>query len=178
MNEGCCIWLTGLSGAGKTTVGMRLSELLEDIEVPVTLLDGDEIRTNLSKGLGFSKEDRDTHVKRVGYVASLILKHGGIVICALISPYRNTRMEVRELIGDHFVEVFTDASQKICEQRDVKGLYAKARKGEIKNFTGVSDPYEPPDGPDIILDTVNKTSFQCATEVYDYLIKKGYIYDE
>ncbi len=177
MDQGCCIWLTGLSGAGKTTVGMRLSELLEDMQVIVTLLDGDEVRTNLSKGLGFSKEDRDTHVKRVGYVASLIVKHGGIVICTLISPYKDTRAKVRELIGGHFVEVFTNAPQQICEQRDVKGLYAKARKGEVKNFTGVSDPYEVPGHPEIILDTVNKTSHQCAEDILQYLFLKGYIYE-
>lgn len=177
MDQGCCIWLTGLSGAGKTTVGMRLSEVLEDSQIFVTLLDGDEVRTNLSKGLGFSKEDRDTHVKRVGYVASLIVNHGGIVICTLISPYKDTRAEVRELIGDHFVEVYTNASQQICEQRDVKGLYAKARKGEIKNFTGVSDPYEVPEHPEITLDTVNMTSSQCATEIYYHLVKEGYVYE-
>jgi len=177
MNEGCCVWLTGLSGAGKTTVGMRLYDCIEDIQIPVTLLDGDEVRTNLSKGLGFSKEDRDTHVRRVGYVASLVVKHGGIVICTLISPYTKTRAEVRELIGGHFVEVYANAPQVICEQRDVKGLYAKARKGEISNFTGVSDPYEPPEHPEIVLDTVTTTSQQCAEEIYDYLIKEGYIYE-
>lgn len=175
MSDGCCVWLTGLSGAGKTTIANQLVGALEDLETPVTLLDGDEVRTNLSKGLGFSKEDRDTHVKRVGYVASLIVKHQGVVICALISPYGDTRREIRELVGDHFVEVYVNASAKECEYRDVKGLYAKARKGEIPNFTGISDPYEPPERPELVLDTVGKTSYQCADEVIDYLLHKEYI---
>ena len=115
-------------------------------------MDGDIVRTHLSKGLGFSAEDRDTNIRRIGYVASEIVRHGGVAVCAAVSPYRATRDDVRNMVGvDHFIEVFVDTPLSVCEDRDVKGMYAKARRGEIKNFTGIDDPYEPPENPEIIL---------------------------
>ena len=124
----------------------------------VTLLDGDVVRTHLSKGLGFSKEDRDTNIRRIGFVASEIARHGGVAICAAVSPYRATRNEVRNMAGEErFIEIFVDTPLEICEQRDIKGMYAKARKGDIKNFTGIDDPYEPPLQPELVLQTTGQT---------------------
>ena len=124
----------------------------------MTLLDGDVVRTHLSKGLGFSAEDRDTNIRRIGFVASEIVRHGGCAICAAISPYRATRDEVRAMVGEeNFVEVFVDTPIEVCEERDTKGMYAKARRGEIKGFTGIDDPYEPPASPEIVLKTVGVT---------------------
>ena len=135
------MWFTGLSCAGKSTIAEILTELLLERGRRVTLLDGDVVRTNLSKGLGFTKEDRDINVRRIGFVASEIVSHNGIAVCAAISPYHNTRNEVRTMIGgDRFVEIFVDAPLAVCEQRDTKGMYAKARRGKLKNFTGVDDP--------------------------------------
>jgi len=134
------------------------------------------VRTHLSKGPGFSKEDRDLNIRRIGFVASEIVRHGGVVICAAVSPYRATREEVRNMIGsDHFIEVFVDTPLEICEQRDAKGLYAKARRGEIKGFTGIDDPYEPPENPEIRLDTVNHTPEENARIILEYLIRRGFV---
>ena len=134
------------------------------------------MRTHLSKGPGFSKEDRDLNIRRIGFVASEIVRHGGVVICAAVSPYRATREEVRNMIGsDHFIEVFVDTPLEICEQRDAKGLYAKARRGEIKGFTGIDDPYEPPENPEIRLDTVNHTPEENARIILEYLIRRGFV---
>ena len=141
MNKGATIWFTGLSGAGKSTIAQRLAEILAEQGYNVEVLDGDVIRTNLSKGLGFSKEDRDANIRRIGFVSKLLTRNGVISIVAAISPYRDVRDEVREDIGD-FVEVFVHCSMEELIKRDVKGLYAKAIRGEIPNFTGVSDPYE------------------------------------
>ena len=142
----------------------------------VTILDGDVVRTHLSKGLGFSKEDRDTNIRRIGFVASEIVRHGGMVICAAVSPYRATRNEVRNLVGhDHFIEIFVDTSIEVCEQRDVKGMYAKARRGEVTGFTGVDDPYEAPLQAEITLDTVNHTAEQNARSILNYLLGKGFV---
>jgi sulfate adenylyltransferase len=139
-------------------------------------LDGDIVRTHLSKGLGFSKEDRDANILRIAFVASEIVRHAGIVICAAVSPYRDTRREARKLVGNnHYVEVFVDTPIDVCEQRDVKGLYAKARRGEIKHFTGIDDPYEKPERPEIRLDTVNHTAEQNATLIVQYLIKRQFL---
>jgi sulfate adenylyltransferase len=174
--RGFCLWFTGLSGAGKSTIAQATIPMLLEHGRQLTILDGDVVRTHLSKGLGFSKEDRDTNILRIGFVASEIARHNGTVICAAISPYAQTRNEVKKMIGhDRFIEVFVDTPLEVCEQRDVKGLYAKARAGEIKGFTGIDDPYEAPRDPEIRLDTVNKTPEQNAREIVGYLRKQGFI---
>lgn len=174
--QGVCIWFTGLSGSGKSTTAEVLTQLLLEHGRQVTLLDGDVVRTHLSKGLGFSKEDRDVNIRRIGYVASELVRHGGTVVCAAVSPYRATRNDVRALVGsDHFVEVFVDTPIEVCEQRDVKGMYAKARRGEIKDFTGIDDPYEAPDHAELTLDTVANTPEQNAHVIVNYLIDRGLI---
>ncbi len=174
--QGVCIWFTGLSGAGKSTTSEVLTELLLEHGRQVTVLDGDVVRTHLSKGLGFSKEDRDTNIRRIGFVAAEIVRHGGTVICAAVSPYRATRNDVRNMVGkDHFFEVFVDTPLEVCEQRDVKGMYAKARRGEIKGFTGIDDPYEPPEHPEITLDTVHHTPEENARLILEWLIQQGFV---
>jgi sulfate adenylyltransferase len=168
--QGACIWFTGLSGAGKSTTAEVLTVLLLERGRQVTVLDGDVVRTHLSKGLGFSKEDRDINIRRIGYVAAEIVRHGGIVICAAVSPYRATRNECRSMVdAGHFVEVFVDTPIEVCEERDVKGMYAKARRGEIKGFTGIDDPYEAPVDPELALDTVQYTPEQNARRVIAFL---------
>jgi adenylyl-sulfate kinase len=155
-NKGFTLWLTGLSGAGKTTLAERLVPELRARGTRVEVLDGDEVRTNLSKGLGFSKEDRDTNIRRIGYVSRLLARNGVGVVTAAISPYRAVREEVRrsiELDGAEFIEVFVKCPIEVLAQRDVKGLYKKALSGEIKEFTGVSDPYEEPLAPEIVIET-------------------------
>jgi len=137
------------------------------------MLDGDVVRTHLSKGLGFSREDRDENVRRVGFVAAEIVRHGGAVVCALVSPYRATRAEVRRLIGAGFVEVFVDTPLEVVQARDVKGLYAGAQRGEVTAMTGVSDPYEPPVEPELRLETVGRTAAENAASVIDYLERRG-----
>jgi sulfate adenylyltransferase len=174
--QGVCVWFTGLSGAGKSTTAEVLTGLLLQYGRQVTVLDGDVVRTNLSKGLGFSKEDRDINIRRIGFVASEIIRHGGTVVCAAISPYRATRNDVRNMMGgNHFVEVFVDTPIDVCESRDFKGLYAKARRGEITGFTGIDDPYEPPISPEIQLDTVTHTPEQNAQIIIDYLLQQKLI---
>ena len=174
--QGVCIWFTGLSGAGKSTTAEVLTVLLEQHGRQVTVLDGDVVRTNLSKGLGFSKEDRDTNVRRIGYVAAEIVRHGGVVIAAAVSPYRVTRNEVRNMIGeDRFIQVFVDTPLDVCEQRDVKGMYARARRGEITGFTGIDDPYEPPVSPEITLDTLKLTPEENARLILRYVQEGGFV---
>ncbi|HET9120662.1 MAG TPA: adenylyl-sulfate kinase [Solirubrobacterales bacterium] len=151
--KGFTLWFTGLSGSGKTTISKIVEEQLRDRGSRIEILDGDVVRENLSKGLGFSKEDRDTNIRRIAFVADLLSRNGVPVITAAISPYRELRDEARELMGDRFIEVYVKASVEVCAERDVKGLYEKAFKGEIKEFTGVSDPYEPPLNPELTLDT-------------------------
>ncbi len=164
--QGLTIWFTGLSGSGKSTVAHALVERLAEFGRNVSTLDGDEIRTHLSKGLGFSKEDRDTNIRRVGYVAGLVNQHGGTMLCSVISPYRQTRDEARKLSKGNFVEVYCDTPLEVCEQRDVKGLYAKARnavaEGKPMGFTGVDDPYEPPLNPEVTLDTSKQSASRSA----------------
>src|ERR671931_1876952 len=151
--KGFCLWFTGLSGSGKTTITNLLVKELRARGSKLEVLDGDIVRENLSKGLGFSKEDRDTNIRRITFVADLLSRNGVPVITAAISPYREIRNEARQKMGARFIEVYAKAPLEVCEQRDVKGLYAKARAGEIKEFTGVSDPYEPPESPELTLDT-------------------------
>jgi sulfate adenylyltransferase len=174
--RGFCIWFTGLSGAGKSTVAEILTSLLLEHGRQVTVLDGDVVRTHLSRGLGFSREDRDTNILRIGFVASEVVRHHGTVICAAISPYRATRNENRALIGDeHFIEVFVDTPLDVCEDRDTKGMYAKARRGEIKGFTGIDDPYEAPVDPEIVLQTVDTTPEENARRIIGYLEGRGFL---
>jgi len=172
--RGCTIWFTGLSGAGKSTITEQLVPLLQGRGRKVEVLDGDVVRTNLSKGLGFSKEDRDTNIRRIGFVCNLLSRNGVIAIAAAISPYKNLRDENRALIKD-FVEVYVKVSLETCIQRDVKGLYKKALAGEIKEFTGVSDPYEPPDNPEVICETEKETPIESAQKIVRKLEALGYL---
>jgi len=165
MSEGMTLWFTGLSGAGKSTVAQLVEEELRERAHQVEVLDGDVVRQNLSKGLGFSKEDRDTNIRRIAFVADLLSRNGVIAITAAISPYREIRDEARELMGDRFVEIHVKASVTECARRDVKGLYEKAFAGEIKEFTGVSDPYEEPLDPELVLDTEMETPAESAARV-------------
>jgi len=173
--QGLTIWFTGLSGSGKSTVAHALIERLAEFGRNVSRLDGDEIRTHLSKGLGFSKEDRDANINRVGYVAGLVAAHGGTTLCSVISPYRETRANARKSSNGNFVEVYCNTSIEVCEQRDVKGLYAKARAGEIKGFTGVDDPYEEPLNPEVTIDTSKLSVQACADLIINKLVELGYI---
>jgi adenylylsulfate kinase len=172
--RGAVIWFTGLSGSGKSTIAQVVEDRLVDAGVPVEMLDGDVVRENLSKGLGFSKEDRDINIRRIAFVAHLLQRNGVFVITAAISPYRAIREEARAMIKD-FVEVFADAPLDVCEQRDVKGLYAKARAGEIKGFTGVDDPYEPPENPEVVCRTDRESVEESAQKVIDKLVEMKFI---
>ncbi|HTQ57218.1 MAG TPA: bifunctional sulfate adenylyltransferase/adenylylsulfate kinase [Bryobacteraceae bacterium] len=174
--QGFCIWFTGLPSAGKSTIADILTVLLMEHGRQVTILDGDVVRTHLSKGLGFSREDRDINILRIGYVASEIVRHHGAVICAAVSPYRETRNRVRAMMRkDAFIETFVDTPVDVCEQRDVKGFYGKARAGVIKGFTGVDDPYEPPVNPEIHLYTGKETPHYNAERIMEYLIEQGFL---
>ena len=172
--KGFTIWFTGLSGAGKSTLAEALFHELRRRDMRVELLDGDVVRTNLSKGLGFSKEDRDTNILRIGFVANLLTRNGVATIVSAISPYRDARNQCRAQIRD-FVEVFVHATVEECAKRDVKGLYAKALAGEITGFTGVSDPYEPPQSPEIYVDTMSQNPDQSIQLILDELVDMGYI---
>ena len=174
--KGVCIWFTGLSGSGKSTTAEILSWLILDLGRKVTVLDGDVVRTHLSKGLGFSKADRDTNVQRIGFVASELVRLGGVVICSVVSPFQAARNAARNMVGkNQFIEVYVNTPLDICEQRDVKGFYAKARRNEIKGFTGIDDPYEPPEHPEIILETVDNTPEENAKFIIDRLIELGFL---
>ena len=168
MSMGFCLWFTGYSGAGKSTIADIVVAELAARGLPVELLDGDEVRENLSKGLTFSREDRDINIRRIGFVAKLLARNGAIAVTAAISPYRAVRDEVRDSI-EHFVEVFVDTPLEVCEERDVKGLYQKARAGVIPQFTGIDDPYEPPLSPEVHLATPGRTPTESAAEVIAYL---------
>jgi adenylylsulfate kinase len=172
--RGAVIWFTGLSGSGKSTIAQVVEDQLVEAGVPVEMLDGDIVRENLSKGLGFSKEDRDINIRRIAFIAHLLQRNGVFVITAAISPYRAVRNEARAMIKD-FVEVFADAPLDVCEERDVKGLYAKARAGEIKEFTGVSDPYEPPESPEVVCRTDRESVEESAQKVLDKLVELKYL---
>jgi adenylylsulfate kinase len=175
-NRGFTIWLTGLSGSGKTTLAQSLINKLKASDVKVELLDGDEVRTNLSKGLGFSKEDRDTNIRRIGYVSRLLSRNGIGVISAAISPYREIRDEVRNLItrdGGEFIEVYVQCPIEVLVERDVKGLYKRALAGEIKEFTGVSDPYEEPLNPEVTVNTDCESIEESASKIIAALQTRG-----
>ncbi len=174
--QGFCVWFTGLSASGKSTTAQLLTTMLLEHGREVTLLDGDDVRTHLSKGLGFSREDRDANVLRIGFVASEIVRHHGATICAAVSPYRTTRNQVREMVGaDRFIEVFVDTPIEVCEQRDRKGMYARARQGKITGFTGVDDPYEAPSNPEITLNTVDVTAEENARRIISFLEERGFL---
>jgi adenylylsulfate kinase len=166
--SGFCLWFTGLSGAGKSTVANLVVAELIARGHRVELLDGDEVREQLSKGLGFSKEDRDTNIRRIGWVAKVLARNGVVAVTAAISPYRELRDEMRSRI-DNFIEIYIATPFEVCEDRDVKGLYAKARAGDIPQFTGLDDPYEPPLAPEIRVDTEGHTPQESAATVVDWL---------
>ena len=173
--KGFTLWFTGLSGAGKTTISGLLETQLRERGCKLEILDGDIVRENLSKGLGFSKEDRDINIRRIAFVADLLSRNGVPVITAAISPYAEIRDEAHALMGDRFIEVYVKASVDTCAERDVKGLYAKAFSGEIKEFTGVSDPYEIPENPDWVCDTENETPEESAEKLLAYLESRDLI---
>jgi adenylylsulfate kinase len=174
--RGFTLWFTGLSGAGKTTISEIVERELRERFGRVEVLDGDIVRTNLSKGLGFSKEDRDINILRIGFVADLLTRNGVGVIVSAISPFKEARDQVRRTIGDDFIEVYVDAPLEVCAERDVKGLYKKAFAGEIEQFTGVSDPYEPPVAPDLVLKTDEETPEESARKVIEKLEFFGYLW--
>jgi adenylylsulfate kinase len=174
---GFTLWFTGLSGSGKSTIAHLVGPELEERGALVEYLDGDTVRTHLSKGLGFSKEDRDTNIERIGWVASRLTRHGAAVICAAISPYEETRAKARALVEPYgpFVEVYVKASVDECARRDVNGLYAKAFAGEIKGFTGVDDPYEEPRRPEVLVDTESQSPEESARVVVERLEELGLV---
>jgi adenylylsulfate kinase len=174
MEKGFILWFTGLSGSGKTTLTKALEPELKARGCKVEILDGDVVRTNLSKGLGFSQEDRDTNIRRIGFVAHLLSRNGVVAMTAAISPYRAIRDEIRAM-EPNFVEVYVTAPLEVCESRDVKGLYAKARAGEIKGFTGIDDPYEEPINPEIICYTERESVEESVKKVLTKLEQLGYI---
>jgi len=174
--QGLCLWFTGLSGCGKSTIASALIPMLMEHGRQASVLDGDVVRTHLSKGLGFSKEDRDTNILRIGFVAGEIARHNGTVVCAAISPYRSTRNEARKMSGaDRFVEIWVNTPLEVCEERDIKGLYAKARRGEIKGFTGIDDPYEEPLNAEVVLNTVDKSPEEMPGQSLNSLEERGLI---
>ncbi len=173
-HKGFVLWFTGLSGSGKSTLSRMIEGELRKRGCKVEVLDGDEVRENLSKGLGFSKEDRDTNIRRIGYVAKLLARNGAIAITAAISPYKEVRDQVRAM-NRNFVEVYADCSIEELTRRDVKGLYAKALSGEIKNFTGISDPYEAPENPEITINSETQTPEESLEVIMSYLEGQGYI---
>lgn len=172
--RGVTVWFTGLSGAGKTTISKAVAKVLQSQQYKLEILDGDVVRQSLTKGLGFSKEDRDANIRRIGFVAHLLTRNGVIVLVSAISPYRRLREEVRQRIGN-FVEVYVNTPLEVCEQRDTKGLYEKARAGEIKNFTGIDDPYEPPLNPEVECRTDLETLEESIAKVLAGLENLGYL---
>src|SRR5215471_14158410 len=177
MTKGCTIWLTGLSGSGKSTIAHLLEQHLKERGVKVEILDGDVVRTHLSKGLGFSREDRDTNIKRIGFVCGLLTRNGVICISAAIAPYREAREWARHEIK-HFVEVYVKCPIEVCRQRDVKGLYKLVDEGKIKNFTGVDDPYEEPEHPELIVETDKETVEESIERIFARLEDLGYLEPE
>lgn len=175
LNKGFTVWFTGLSGAGKSTLADLLGPVLRGRGHKVELLDGDVVRTNLSKGLGFSKEDRDTNIRRIGFVCDLLSRNGVVSIAAAISPYREVRDEIRTMVGpDKFIEIYVKCPIAVLADRDVKGLYKKALAGEIENFTGVSDPYEEPINPDVEVDSSTETIEESLQKILAQLEARGF----
>jgi adenylylsulfate kinase len=174
-NNGFILWFTGLSGAGKSTLAESLTPILRERGTKIEVLDGDVVRTNLSKGLGFSKEDRDTNITRIGFVANLLARNGCGAMTAAISPYAAVRDECRQMCEATFVEVYVEAPLEVVEERDTKGLYKKARSGEIKNFTGVSDPYEAPTNAEIEVHTGTESIEESTSKILAYLEEKGLV---
>jgi adenylyl-sulfate kinase len=172
-DKGLTLWFTGLSGSGKSTLATYLMPKLKELGKKVEILDGDEVRENLSKGLGFSKEDRDTNIRRIGFVANLLARNGVVAITAAISPYKDIRNEVRTKAQAAFVEVYVHCPIDVLEDRDTKGLYKKAKAGIIKNFTGISDPYEAPENAEVTVDTSKETIEESAAKILAYLKKRG-----
>lgn len=174
--QGFCLWFTGLPSAGKSTIAEILSVKLYEAGRKLTVLDGDVVRTHLSKGLGFNREDRDINILRIGFVASEIVRHNGVVLCAAVSPYRSTRDQVRSMFPQgNFIEVYVNTPVEVCARRDVKGMYAKASRGEIKGFTGIDDPYEPPVNPEVSVDTVQLSADQSANTIFNILSEHAFI---
>ena len=173
-HKGFTLWLTGMSGAGKSTISEKLIARLREANAKVELLDGDVVRTNLSQGLGFSREDRDTNIRRIGFVSELLSRHGVIVLVAAISPYRDTREEVKGRI-ENFVEVHVDCPIEVLAERDVKGLYKEALAGKRQNFTGISDPYESPLNPDVVVRSDRETVDESVDKIWSKLVERGLI---
>ena len=173
-DKGFILWFTGLSGSGKSTLAQYLTPILKERGVKVEVLDGDVVRTNLSKGLGFSKEDRDTNILRIGFVANLLARNGVCAITAAISPYADIRNKIRADC-QNFVEIYVEAPLDVLEDRDTKGLYKKARLGEIKNFTGISDPSEAPESPEVTVHTANEAIEDSAARILEYLVRRGLV---
>ncbi len=175
VSKGGVVWFTGLSGAGKTTLAESVRHELLERGIPVELLDGDIVRTHLSKGLGFSKEDRDTNIRRIGFVCQLLSRNGVLALASAISPYRSVRDEVREMVGENFIEVYVDCPLEECIRRDVKGLYQKAINGQIPYFTGISDPYEQPLNPELRVRSNLEDLSLSTLRVLAYLERRGFI---
>ncbi|GER83065.1 MAG: adenylyl-sulfate kinase [Thermogemmatispora sp.] len=176
-NSGFTLWFTGLSGAGKSTLARAVEQRLRARGRNVEVLDGDEVRTHLSKGLGFSREDRDTNIKRIAFVCKLLTRNGVICISAAISPYREAREWARREIG-RFVEIYVKCPLEVCRARDVKGLYRLVDEGKIKNFTGVDDPYEEPEQPELVIETDRETLEESVARIFARLVELGYLESE
>ncbi len=174
-DKGFTLWFTGLSGSGKSTISHLLIAELRRRGSKIEVLDGDIVRENLSKGLGFSKEDRDTNIRRIAFVADLLSRNGVPVITAAISPYKAIRDEAREMMAGRMIEIYCDAPLEVCEERDPKGLYKKARAGELKEFTGVDDPYEAPENPEIVVKTGDQTAQESADQIITYLEENDWL---
>jgi len=177
MGKGFAVWFTGLPSSGKTTLARMLEKKLKEMGFKVEVLDGDVVREYFSKGLGYTKEDRDENIKRIAFVAHLLTRNGVVTICSAISPYREARRKAREMIGD-FVEVYVKCPPEVCMQRDPKGLWEKAKRGEIENFTGISDPYEEPLNPEVIVETDKETEEESLKKILRKLEELGYIESE
>ena len=176
MKQGIVLWFTGLSQAGKTTIADRVYEILKQKGLRAERLDGDIVRQSLTKDLGFSKEDRDKNIERVTFVAKLLSRNKVIVLASFISPYKKTREKVRKEV-EGFIEIFCKCPLEVCEKRDIKGLYKKARKGEIENFTGISDPYEEQENPEILLETDKENIEKCTLKIIDFLKKEDFLFE-